>query len=57
MDGENQAALFPTQKATWDKLQKYLVMKMIVEPGINGGYIANPNVKFIVNCLIINTNE
>ena len=48
---EGQAALFPTQKATWDKLQKIDGHNHDCgRPGINGGYIANPNVKFGVNC-------
>ena len=48
---ENQAALFPTQKATWEKLQKISGHENDCgRPGINGGYIANPNVKFGVNC-------
>ena len=48
---ENQAALFPTQKATWEKLQKLKGHENVCgRPGINGGYIANPNVKFGVNC-------
>lgn len=48
---ENQAALFPTQKATWEKLQKIKGHEHDCgRPGINGGYIANPNIKFGVNC-------
>lgn len=48
---ENQAALFPTQKATWEKLQKIKGHENDCgRPGINGGYIANPNVRFGVNC-------
>ena len=48
---ENQAALFPTQKATWEKLQKIKGHENDCgRPGINGGYIANPNVTFGVNC-------
>ena len=48
---DNQAALFPTQKGTWDKLQKLPGHENDCgRPGLNGGYIANPNVKFGVNC-------
>ena len=48
---ENQAALFPTQKATWEKLQKIKGHEHDCgRPGLNGGYIANPNIKFGVNC-------
>lgn len=56
---DGQMALFPTQKNTWDKLQK--LDEGVCEnskkrgnncgrPGINGGYIANPYVRFGVNC-------
>lgn len=48
---DNQSALFPTQKATWEKLQNIKGHENDCgRPGINGGYIANPNVKFGVNC-------
>jgi hypothetical protein len=48
---DNQMALFPTQKKTWDKLQKKKGVKHACgRPGINGGFIANPNVRFGVNC-------
>ena len=44
-------AFFPTQKTTWDKLQKIKGHKHDCgRPGINGGYIKNPNVRFGVNC-------
>ena len=47
----DQLALFPTQKSTWHKLQKIKGHKHDCgRPGINGGYIDNPNVKFGVNC-------
>ena len=47
----NQMAFFPTQKTTWDKLQKIKGHKHDCgRPGINGGYIKNPNVRFGVNC-------
>lgn len=48
---ENQLALFPTQKKTYDTLQTIPGHENDCgRPGINGGYIANPNVKFGVNC-------
>jgi len=48
---DGQMAFFPTQKSTWDKLQKTPNHKNDCgRPGINGGYIANPYVKFGVNC-------
>ena len=47
----DQMALFPTQKSTWHKLQKRKGHKHDCgRPGINGGYIDNPNVRFGVNC-------
>lgn len=48
---EGQMAFFPTQKKTFDKLQKKKGHEQDCgRVGINGGYIANPNVKFGVNC-------
>ena len=48
---ENQMALFPTQKKTWDKLQKIKGHENDCgRPGVNGGYIKNPNVRFGINC-------
>lgn len=47
----NQLALFPTQKQTYNTLQKTPGHENDCgRAGINGGYIANPNVKFGVNC-------
>jgi hypothetical protein len=47
----NQMALFPTQKETWKKLQDSDKHKNDCgRPGINGGYMANPNLRFGVNC-------
>jgi len=47
----NQLALFPTQKKTYDNLQRTPGHENDCgRPGVNGGYIANPNVKFGVNC-------
>lgn len=58
---KDQLALFPTQKETWKKLHESSETQscdknaaqyknMCGRPGINGGYIMNPNVKFGVNC-------
>jgi len=48
---DGQMAFFPTQKGTWDKLQKFPKKKNNCgRPGVNGGYIDNPYVKFGVNC-------
>jgi hypothetical protein len=47
----NQLALFPTQKKTYDNLQNIKGHENDCgRPGINGGYIANKNVRFGVNC-------
>lgn len=49
---EGQNAFYPTQKCTWDKLQrgpkKY--RNNCGMPGVNGGFFANPMLKFGVNC-------
>jgi hypothetical protein len=48
---EGQMALFPTQKKTFDKLQSVSGHEHDCgRPGINGGYMANPKLKFGVNC-------
>jgi hypothetical protein len=48
---EGQMAFFPTQKATWSKLQNDPIHKNdLGRPGINGGYFANPEIRFGVNC-------
>jgi hypothetical protein len=48
---QDQMIYFPTQKATWEKLQQNPTTKNNCgRPGINGGYIANPYVRFGVNC-------
>jgi hypothetical protein len=48
---DGQMALFPTQLMSYEKLQKIKGHEHDCgRPGINGGYIANPNVKFGVNC-------
>lgn len=48
---EGQMALFPTQQKTFDELQKIPNHENDCgRPGINGGYMANPALKFGVNC-------
>ena len=48
---DNQMALFPTQKKTYKKLQEIEGHENDCgRPGINGGFIDNPNVRFGVNC-------
>ena len=47
----DKMALFPTQKKTWDRLQKIKGHENDCgRPGINGGFIANPDVRFGINC-------
>ena len=48
---DDQLALFPTNIDTWNQLRKIPGHENACgRAGINGGYIANPNVKFGVNC-------
>jgi len=48
---DDQMALFPTQKKTWDSLQtKDGHENDCGRPGVNGGFIQNPNVRFGANC-------
>jgi len=48
---DSQMALFPTQQSTYDGLQQIPGHENDCgRPGVNGGYIANPHVKFGVNC-------
>ena len=48
---DGQLALFPTQQKTYDELQKIEGHENDCgRPGVNGGYIANPALKFGVNC-------
>ena len=49
----NQLALYPIQKNIWDKLQQSEDngnKKSCGNPGVNGGYFNNKNLKFGVNC-------
>ena len=48
---DGQAIYFPTQKSTWEKLQKSESTKHSCgRPGVNGGYIENSDALFGVNC-------
>ena len=48
-DGQN--AFFPTQQKTFDNLQGIAGHEHdLGRPGVNGGYIANPEVRFGANC-------
>jgi len=48
---EGQNAYFPTQETTYNNLQTIKGHENDCgRPGINGGYISNPNVKFGANC-------
>jgi hypothetical protein len=48
---DGQMALYPTQKNTYENLQKIKGHEHDCgRPGVNGGYIANPLVKFGANC-------
>ena len=48
---EGQMIFFPTQKSTWDTLQKDPKKKNTCgRPGVNGGYMQNPYLRFGVNC-------
>ena len=48
---DGQMALYPTQEQTFNELQKIKGHENDCgRPGINGGYMANPKIKFGVNC-------
>jgi hypothetical protein len=48
---DDQMILFPTQQKSYDHLQKMKGHENDCgRPGVNGGYIANPKLKFGVNC-------
>ena len=48
---DDQMALFPTQQKTFDDLQKIKGHENDCgRPGVNGGYMSNPALKFGVNC-------
>jgi len=49
---KGQMAVYPTQKETWQKLQKGApeYRNACGKPGVNGGYFDNPELRFGVNC-------
>jgi hypothetical protein len=49
---KGQAAVYPTQQTTWEKLQTGTDDERLQcgMPGINGGYFDNPELRFGVNC-------
>jgi hypothetical protein len=50
---DNQMILYPTQKSTWEELQKstdQAKKNSCGRPGINGGYMENASTKAGVNC-------
>jgi hypothetical protein len=49
---KGQAALYPTQQSTFDKLQQGTEDQRMAcgVPGVNGGYFDNPELRFGVNC-------
>lgn len=49
---KGQMAVYPTQKNTWEKLQKASpeFRNACGQPGVNGGYFDNPELRFGVNC-------
>lgn len=49
---KGQAAVYPTQKSTYDKMQAGPEDQRMAcgVPGINGGYFDNPELRFGVNC-------
>jgi hypothetical protein len=48
---DGQMALFPTQQSTYDELQKIEGHENDCgRPGVNGGYMQNPALRFGVNC-------
>jgi len=48
---DGQMILYPTQEHTYNKLQKIKGHEHDCgRPGVNGGYISNPNARFGVNC-------
>jgi hypothetical protein len=56
---KGQAAVFPTQESTFNKLQSGPEDQRMScgVPGINGGYFDNPELKFGVNCYGVKPSE
>jgi hypothetical protein len=49
---KGQVAVYPTQKSTWEKVQNGPEDERDAcgQPGVNGGYFDNPEMRFGVNC-------
>lgn len=49
---KGQAAVYPTQKDTWERIQAGPEDQRLAcgQPGLNGGYFDNPELRFGVNC-------
>jgi hypothetical protein len=48
---QDQKAYYPTQKSSWDKIQSDpSMLNKCGHPGINGGFFADTELKFGVNC-------
>lgn len=49
---KGQAAVYPTQKDTWERIQAGPEEQRLAcgNPGLNGGYFDNPELRFGVNC-------
>lgn len=56
---KGQAAIYPTQQSTFDKLQAGPEDQRMAcgVPGINGGYFDNPEIRFGVNCYGVKPTE
>lgn len=56
---KGQAAIYPTQQSTFDKLQAGPEDQRMAcgVPGINGGYFDNPEMRFGVNCYGVKPQE
>lgn len=48
---DDQMVFFPTQRSTFDRLKKDGRQNDCGRPGVNGGFIDNPNARFGVNCV------
>lgn len=48
---QDQMVFYPTQKKTYEKLKKEQRQNDCGRPGVNGGFIGNPNARFGVNCV------
>ena len=56
---KGQAAVYPTQQATYDKMQAGPESQRMAcgVPGVNGGYFDNPELRFGVNCYGAKPNQ